>query len=170
MTRESIAIRPKAFMSLSHHIPNALLSRLRKQWRIESVLWNGLLNTGIVRPSISINRVREGFHALVGELDLHDLPEEDFHLTGAGESAFMMPPARNQACFIPDESDLSILADLDFPEDPMQNYRAFKDKKPTLVGGHPFSETNHCRLTSLPYIYYKVTSDINVLQDGLIDD
>ncbi|KAB8072674.1 hypothetical protein BDV29DRAFT_177006, partial [Aspergillus leporis] len=141
-----------------------------KRFKLDVILDESVL------ANASTDRVREEFRALIRGLDLYDPPEEESGLQDLGESNFMVPPARNKACFVLDEADLSMLANLDFSEDPTKDFPIWENKKLRLINGGwrrpSFSETRYrgiwyCPVMSLPRIYQMVTFDGNVLEGGL---
>lgn len=66
----------------------------------------------------SDDRIREEFWALIRGLNLCDLCDN---------KGIFAPPARNVACLVLDEATISTLANLCFPENPMDDYEAFSD-------------------------------------------
>ncbi|KAB8204646.1 hypothetical protein BDV34DRAFT_226262 [Aspergillus parasiticus] len=129
----------------------------------------------LILANASEDRVREEFRSFIRGLDLYDPPEEPLGLAGYGESDFMVPPARNVACFILDENDVSMLAELKFSEDPTQNFGEFERKKLRLIDGtwrrpqfshKQYRGIRYCPIHSLGRIYQIITLDLNVLEDG----
>ncbi|PIG85996.1 hypothetical protein AARAC_011339 [Aspergillus arachidicola] len=93
-----------------------------KRFKLDVILDESIL------ADVSEDRVREEFRSLIRGLDLYDPPEEPLGLAGHGESDFMVPPARNVACFMLDEGDVSMLSELEFSEDPTQDFAVFGKK------------------------------------------
>ncbi|KAB8264821.1 hypothetical protein BDV32DRAFT_144858 [Aspergillus pseudonomiae] len=134
-----------------------------------------ILDESIVADA-SEDWAREEFHSLIRGLDLYDPQEEPLGLADRSESDFMVPPARNLACFILDEDDISMLAELKFSEDAKQDFGVFGGKNLRLIDGmwrrpqfsdRPCRGVRYCPINSLGRIYQTITFDPNVLEDGL---
>lgn len=122
----------------------------------------------------SIDRVREEFWALIRGLELNGLLDDDYDDEEEDEeededgNSFLVPPARNMACFAQNEADISMLAHLEFPDDPMEDWRVFYGKSLKLIDARwrrpSVSDTDyrgvwHCSILSLPYVYDSITDD-----------
>lgn len=113
----------------------------------------------------SDDRIREEFRALIRGFNLCD-DEERF-----------VPPARNVACLVLDEATISMLANLSFPEDPMNDCKAFNKMTIKVVdiwwqhsSAHPGSSyrgVGDCPIVSLDRLYLMLMSGGN---SGAMED
>ncbi|KAH6884286.1 hypothetical protein B0T10DRAFT_518379 [Thelonectria olida] len=106
----------------------------------------------------SDDRVREEFRAQIRGLQLTD---DDYPR--------LPPPARNTHCFVLDEASIAMLADLEFPEDPEDDYGAFGGKNIKFIDGnwerpkesHSFSTyrgVGYVAITGLAWVYTLLSS------------
>ncbi|OJJ85527.1 uncharacterized protein ASPGLDRAFT_24548 [Aspergillus glaucus CBS 516.65] len=113
----------------------------------------------------SDDRIREEFRALIRSFNLCD-DEERF-----------VPPARNVACLVLDEATISMLVNLSFPEDPMDDHKAFSEVTIKVVdiwwqrsSAHPESSyrgVGDCPIVSLDRLYLMLMSGVN---SGAMED
>lgn len=113
----------------------------------------------------SDDRIREEFRALIRGFNLCD-DEERF-----------VPPARNVACLALDEATISMLVNLSFPEDPMDDHKAFSEVTIKVVdiwwqrsSAHPESSyrgVGDCPIVSLDKLYLMLMSGVN---SGAMED